>query len=398
MSDTHFYKKLKAHNIPVTEILQETYFNNVPDDWYIIIADVKNSTAAVSEGRHNDVNLVAAGSLIAGLNIARHNNIEIPFFFGGDGGTLIVPHEILAAVLAGLNSHNINSKNNFGLEMHIGSLPVKKVLEAGCILKIARMQFKQGLNKAIVTGDGLRFAEQLIKHAAGPQNMEVTDSAELNLDGLECRWDRVKPPAEENEIVCYLIEALDANGQISVYREVLVKIDELYGSIEIRNPISLHRLKLLLSFEKIKKEMLVKYGKWKTNYVAKNFISTFIGRLYFRFNWKVNNLRGKVYLNQLINKADTLIIDGRINTIITGSMEKRILFLNYLKEKQEQGKLVFGHHISKETVMTCYIENRNEKHIHFVDGSDGGYTEAAKEFKSKLQKMGTYTQGNNYRI
>jgi hypothetical protein len=37
--------------------------------------------------------------------------------------------------------------------------------------------------------------------------------------------------------------------------------------------------------------------------------------------------------------------------------------------------------------MTCYIENRNNKHIHFLDGSNGGYTEAAKELKPKLQML-----------
>ena len=43
--------------------------------------------------------------------------------------------------------------------------------------------------------------------------------------------------------------------------------------------------------------------------------------------------------------------------------------------------------ISRESVMTCYIENRNAKHIHFVDGADGGYTEAAKEIKILIQVM-----------
>jgi len=35
--------------------------------------------------------------------------------------------------------------------------------------------------------------------------------------------------------------------------------------------------------------------------------------------------------------------------------------------------------------MTCYIENMDSNHIHFVDGSDGGYTKASKEFKSKFK-------------
>ncbi len=35
--------------------------------------------------------------------------------------------------------------------------------------------------------------------------------------------------------------------------------------------------------------------------------------------------------------------------------------------------------------MLCYVEDRNDNHIHFVDGTDGGYTAAAKIFKTKLK-------------
>ena len=37
------------------------------------------------------------------------------------------------------------------------------------------------------------------------------------------------------------------------------------------------------------------------------------------FNLKLNNLRGGEYLSQLIEFSDTLTIDGRINTIISGT-------------------------------------------------------------------------------
>lgn len=383
MSDVNFYKKLKALRLPVSEVFQPAYFTDVPNDWYIVIADIKNSSAAVSAGNHNDVNLVAAGSLIAGLNIARQNNIEIPFFFGGDGGTLLIPGEILEDVIAGLYAHNTNSINNFKLEMHIGSIQVKDLLEKGHTLAIAKVQFGKGFHKAIVLGDALRVAEELIKKASH-ETVTADDDGELNLEGLECRWDRVKPPSEENEIVCYLIEARDPAQQGIVYGNVLMKIDEIYGSIETRNPLSQDRLKLLVSFDKIKREMKAKYNKFRMNYIVKTLITTFIGKLYFKYNWKVNDLRGKEYLNQVISNADTLTIDGRINTIITGKMDKRILLVAYLAGQQKEGTLIFGHHISKESVMTCYIENRDSKHIHFVDGSEGGYTEAAKEFKRQL--------------
>jgi hypothetical protein len=378
MSSINFYKDLPPLKLPVAEIFRQDYFCEVPPDWHVIISDIKNSTKAVSEGRHNDVNLVAAGSLIAGLNLARLWEIEIPFFFGGDGGTLIVPQELLEELLTALMQHNLNSIKNFQLELHIGSLSVDEIINSGCSLQIAKLQHSSGIGKAVILGNGLRFAEQKIKQLNSER--KDTKTGKLNLQGLECRWNKIKPPSESNEIVCYLIEAVDFASQVHIYRDVLLKVDEIYGSIEKRNPLSLSRLKLLLNFQKIRKEMMVKYGHWRANYFTIAYLKTLFGRLFFRFNKK-----GREYLDQLISNADTLIIDGRINTIISGQKEKRIQLIDYLNEQERLGNLVYGHHISKESIMTCYIENRNEKHQHFVDGSEGGYTEAAKEFKRKLR-------------
>lgn len=386
MSNINFYKYLTTWKLPIPQVFHQHNFTDVPGDWFVIIADIKNSTAAVNTGRHNDVNLVAAGCLIAALNIAKSKKIEIPFFFSGDGGTLLVPAQLLNDVLTGLYLHNLNSIKNFGLELHLGSVTIKDILSFGHFIKIAKIQFG-GFDKAIVIGDGLKFAEQLIKHSPKNENDKTNDIDELNMTGLECRWDRVKPPTEENEIVCYLIESTDPVKQLEVYHDVLVKIDEIYGDIQKRNPLSLERLKLLVDFNKIKNEMMIKFGKWKITYLITEFFKSLIGRFYFRYNIKINDLRGLDYLTELISNADTLVIDGRINTIISGKTDKRIQFLEYLSIQEKQGNLIYGYHISNESIMTCYIENRKAKHIHFVDGADGGYTEAAKEFKLKQRRL-----------
>lgn len=331
MSSIHFYKELASLHLPVSEIFQQQHFSEVPPDWHVIIADVKNSTAAVNAGRHNDVNLVAAGSLIAALNIAKSKKIEIPFFFSGDGGTILVPEEILHDVLNGLTLHNLNSIKNLGLQLHIGSISIKEILEAGQFIKIAKVRFGDGLNKAITIGGGLRYVETIIKKSSRPEQKGASDSGELNLTGLECRWDKIKPPTEENEIVCYLVETAEPGMQMEVYRDVLMKIDEIYGSIEKRNPLSFDNLKLLLNFQKLRKEMMAKFGKWKGNYFTIEYVKTFFGRLLFRYH-----STGKRYLNQLISNADTLIIDGRINTIISGKMDKRIKLIEYLSAEEKK--------------------------------------------------------------
>jgi hypothetical protein len=383
MSSKHFYRNLKTLQLPVTEVFHADNFSDVPADWFIIMSDIKDSTTAVSSGKHNDVNLIAAGSLIVGLNVAKAAGIEIPFFFGGDGGTLLVPEELLKDTINGLLLHNANTIKNFNLQMHIGSISIKDVLNAGHYLQIAKVKYGSGFNKPVIIGDGLPYAEKRIK-GANENPAHETAEKELDLTGLECKWNRIKPPGEKNEIVCYLIEAANPQMQIEVYKNVMGTADEIYGNEQIRSPLSVERLKLLFKLEKFKKELLAKYGKWKINTLISSFIKSFAGRFYFKYNFKANDLKGREYLRQVIDNADTLTIDGRINTIISGTMDKRIKFLQFLNEQEQKGNLLYGHHISTESVMTCYIENYNEKHIHFVDGANGGYTEAAKELKQKL--------------
>ena len=224
MSDKHFYKKLPSLKISVTEVLQSRNFTDMPPDWYVVISDIKNSTEAINEGRHNDVNLVAAGSLIAALNIARETEIEIPFFFGGDGGTLLVPEAIWPQVMDGLQAHNNNSRATLGIEMHVGSMKVQNITNSGHFLKIAKTQLG-GFNKAIVIGDGLQYAEQIIKQDIG--NKAPMQTVELDLTGLQCRWDRIKAATEQTEIVCYLIEASEPLQQIAVYQEIMMEIDSI---------------------------------------------------------------------------------------------------------------------------------------------------------------------------
>ncbi|MBC7867073.1 MAG: DUF3095 family protein [Gloeobacteraceae cyanobacterium ES-bin-316] len=389
MVSENFYSNLPLVRMPIHEVFSRAAFEDVPASWYVVMTDVKNSTVAVNEGRHNDVNLVAASSLVVALNLGRAAGIEIPFFFTGDGGTMMVPEALLQRVLQGLQVHNQNSIRNFGLELHLGHLSIQQVKDAGHFIQIAKVEFFENFNKPVVLGNGLKYAEEVIKSPHETKDLPADNNVDLNMDGLECRWDKIKPPTPTDEIVCYIIEAVDADTQKKVFEDILKQMNEIYGSPVKRNPLSVNRLKLLLSIKKIKNETMARYGKWKSTHFAKGFLEMIFGFLWFRLNLKIIKQTGKEQLIRIMNNADTLTIDGRINTIITGLPENRERLLAYLQAQEKNGILRYGHHISKESIMTCYIENRQDKHIHFVDGGDGGYTEASKELKLKL--MSTIT-------
>src|SRR5262249_16944388 len=99
-ANDNFYARLAVSELSLSDLMaQEQLFAPVPADWHVVLTDVKGSTQALSNGMHHVVNLVATGSIIAALNISRRADIRIPFFFGGDGATLIVPGALVAPIL-----------------------------------------------------------------------------------------------------------------------------------------------------------------------------------------------------------------------------------------------------------------------------------------------------------
>jgi hypothetical protein len=337
----------------------------------------------VQRGAHNDVNLIAAGSLVAVLNVAQKHGVEVPFFFGGDGGTFMVPTEMLDDVMLALKLHGSNAERSFGLSMHLGAIPLANIRMAGSNIRLAKTKLGTGLSKAVVLGDGLLWAEQQVKgHSATTATAPATEEMP-DLMGLECRWDRIPPPKPRYEVVCYLIEAVRPDEQLHIYREVLRQIDHIFGATELHNPISSKRLKLLFSTKKLRKEMKARFGKWRWGYYANAMARTAAAIFAIKSKAQLGSFDAASYLNEIITNADTLTIDGRINTIICATPEHTQRFLEYLDKQEAAGLLCYGHHSNRESIMTCYIQAREKDHVHFVDGSDGGYTAAAKELKRK---------------
>ena len=55
-----------------------------------------------------------------------------------------------------------------------------------------------------------------------------------------------------------------------------------------------------------------------------------------------------------------------------------------LAQRARRGELNYGLHRSDSALMTCLVFNLHKgEHIHFVDGSDGGFTSAAKNLKAR---------------
>lgn len=374
-----FYNDLPGRSMAISELIRAPLLmTDVPASWHVVITDIRGSTQAVSEGRHEQVNLIATGSIVTVLNIAFEAGIKIPFFFGGDGATFMVPDRMIDQVMESLAGYKDYVMNKYGLYLRTGYIPVAEVYRSGHHIKLARYSNSENFVIPVVTGFGLAYAEDKIKSRHDGPEYKHFNSSEPDLNGMQCRWDKIAPPEKNTEIVTLLVSCKDLPAQAGVFAAVLSKIEELYGPFTQRQPISVAELKLKSTFKRLRSEGNQSYPKTKWKLFFRTWLNTLYCRLYFRTS------PGRAYLQRIVEMSDTLVIDGRINTVISGTASQRKELLQFLDDLEHNGTVVYGSHISSSTVMSCYVQNAEYGHVHFVDGAEGGYTQAAVILKRKL--------------
>lgn len=388
IDNTSFYKNLSLHKIALRELLKnENFFNSVPNDWFVIVTDIIDSTSAIKKGFHNDVNLVATGSIITVLNKIKaiDNTITTPYFFGGDGATIIIPKELLEDVFYALENYSIHVKKNFNFTLRVGKMNVGDVYKSGATLRIAKLKLNKFLVTPVVVGNGLKYAEKFIKDNFN-DTLEIDEKiVPLNLEGMECRWDEIEPIDEERKVICLLVMCNNESKQAEIFTKILDEVDYIFGELSERTPITTVKLKLNTSLRKIRNEMYARLGKFDRKYLIQNWLMTNFGKYYFKYFKE-----GKEYLYRVSQLSDTIMLDGSINTVFSGTGKKISQLKLILDSLESDGEIIYGMHATYASIMSCYIEDRDQKHIHFVDGTEGGYTSAAGELKKKLNARKEY--------
>lgn len=383
MENTFFYNQLPVYDGSVSDLLgQPEVFTRIPSDWHILITDIKDSTKAIDSGLSQVVNLIATGSIIAALNIASEVKVDIPFFFGGDGATLIIPSTLLEETMTALEAHQANVQDEFDIELRVGSFPISAIYQAANELKIAKVRVNALFSIPVVLGNGLQLAERHIKSRYRSPQTTTKNEMALRLEGMECRWNKIPPPTHSDEVICLLIDAIHGSEQAMVFKGVLDKIDAIYGPHQNRNPISIPKLKLNTSLQKIRTELRTRKLRYGFMELLKEWMYTLIGKVGY-----LPHKSGQEYLAELVQLSDIFVLDGRINMVISGRSENRKLLVDYLEEEEKNGRLIFGVHVSEESIISCYVRNRKADHIHFVDGGAGGYTKAATMLKGKIKAL-----------
>lgn len=380
MHTTNFYKNLKQID-DFSKIMENKNYSKIPNEWFVIVSDIKSSTKAIEEGKYKQVNFIAALTIIGILNINRE--LDFPYIFGGDGASLIIPPILLENSKKVLIEASKKAKESFGLELRIGVISLKEIEKRGSFIEVTKFQVSKDYTQAIVRGNGLELAEELLKKEYENFKIEddFTNDYTANFDGLECRWEDIKTPKDET--ISILIKSLNSNSN-EIYQNSLKQIEQIAGSFDERNPIKyINQLNLSFNPRVLNTEASI-FAKNKISklfVILKLMLENFLGLILMKYSI---GLWGD-YKSRIIRTTDTEKFDDMLRMVITTTKKQSLELEKYLQKEYENKNLVYGIHKSNSALMTCLIFQRHGKHIHFVDSSNGGYALAAKELKNRLK-------------
>lgn len=385
--DSGFYAALPDF-ADFAEFTDPAHYRAAPDGWQVVVTDIEGSTRAIEEGRYKDVNMLAAAGIVGVLNAA--GGTEIPFVFGGDGATLLVPPDAGEAVRRALAALASLARTGFDLRLRVGMVPVGDLARQGRPVNVARFAISPGNHLALFAGGGAELAASLIKGADGGgayRLPEAGDSEGLDLSGLSCRWEPLQ--ARNGVMLSLLAQAMDASPEAAAaaYRAVMEGVVGIIGgSPDAGNPVSDASLTFRWPPSGLRLEArALSAGAPSWPLRIRLHAESLMQWLAIHLHLSAGAFDVKRYRAELRLNADYRRFDDTLRLVVDCAPGQADRIERFLQARRDAGAIAFGTHRSDSALMTCLVFSlQSSGHIHFIDGSGGGFTLASRQLKAQL--------------
>ena len=390
MSTANFYENLTTFK-EFKRIAEPVFYQKFPPDWVVVIADVKGSTNAIREGRYRDVNLMGSACITSVLNVCGRQ--QIPFIFGGDGATLVIPPDQVKTVKNALSSTQNLSQEKFNLELRVGFVPIQLIEQHGKVVSVAKFEVAPGNFMAMFGGGGLALAEQWVKNS-GPsgENFNLAkqqSNSATSLEGLSCRWQPLK--SQQGQMLSLIVSARgDEIETPIIYQEILLFLEQLLASesLHLSRPVQPSSMLGEGTLKAAERESRINNKSIFSFVFLRVIFEVLVAKVFFRFKLKLGSFGAESYKKEISENTDFRKFDDSLRMVIDCSSVQISEIQKHFDELMKNKKIFYGLHTSPEAIMTCLVFSPfNNQHIHFVDGSHGGYAMAATQLKAQIKTL-----------
>lgn len=355
------------------------HYRDVPEDWFVGVADIVDSTSEIAAGRYKAVNMVAASVISAMVNGLKPR--AFPYMFSGDGaGFAIWPgaRELAERTLVSVQTW---ARREFGIELRVGLVPVEAIRAAGRRLQVARYQASEGVDYAMFSGGGLSWAEAQLKEGAFPIARAAGDAAP-DLTGLSCRWANMR--ARNGKILSVVILPQPGVSE-AAFGEVARDVLRIGEGLELSgHPVPPQGPGVRYPPPGMDVDARVSRGNrplWlrKLELLGQNLLIA----LLFSLKVRLGAFDAQAYRAEVASNADFRKFDDGLKMTLDSDDATRARLEQVLSEAEANGLIRYGLAEQDEAMMTCFVPSPMENtHVHFVDGAGGGYTQAAAQIKA----------------
>jgi hypothetical protein len=156
--------------------------------------------------------------------------------------------------------------------------------------------------------------------------------------------------------------------------------------IEEANPVNTQAMKYRNFFESLRNEARF-HSTWFSVSFALRVLELCLAVLIFKLGMPAIVFDNKAYKASMRDHSDFFKFDDALRMVVDCSAEQADAIEKFLERRCAEGAIFYGISRSSHSLMTCYFSNPNDGgHIHFIDGGDGGYTNAARMMKSQIRR------------
>jgi len=372
------------------ELTERDRYHPVPDEHLVVVTDVISSRVAIDAGRYRDVNVIGGASIAAVLNACDRE--DLPYSFRGDGSYVIAPTSRRGAIATALNQLVARARDAFDLELRIGAVPVESLRDDGAEVLVARHALSESVALGVFAGRGLERAAELVKDPATAVRYtlargDIPEPSSEAFAGVRCRWEPL--PSRNGQILSIIARATasTAEGQLRTYGE-LVQLVEALGDAA-RRPVSDETLKLATDMNALDAEARLYTGKrggvGRLPFEGRMKAVAHVGSVILDRGLRVGELDGEAYRRAFLKQSDFRKLDGALRMVLDVTPYARAAIEDRLETGSRGGELVYGLDASETATVTCLIWDYQSRHVHFIDGSGGGYSRAAAELARRAR-------------